>query len=39
MRVKASEEGAYDPIAPGEKSSSLHAFHRVHDKDKLNKAS
>ncbi|XP_031404656.1 diacylglycerol kinase 5-like [Punica granatum] len=36
MRMKTPEQGSYDPIAPGEKISSLHAFKRVPDADKLN---
>ncbi|XP_057972395.1 diacylglycerol kinase 1-like [Malania oleifera] len=36
MRMRASKEGPCDPIAPLELPHSLHAFHRVSQKDKLN---
>ncbi|KAK9209382.1 hypothetical protein WN944_001748 [Citrus x changshan-huyou] len=36
MRMKAPKEGSFDPIAPLELPHSLHAFHRVSQKDKLN---
>ncbi|KAL5736183.1 hypothetical protein ACOSP7_030658 [Xanthoceras sorbifolium] len=36
MRMRAPKEGSCDPIAPLELPHSLHAFHRVSQKDELN---
>ncbi|KAK3199245.1 hypothetical protein Dsin_022660 [Dipteronia sinensis] len=37
MRMRAPKEGSCDPIAPLELPHSLHAFHRVSQKDELNR--
>ncbi|KAK0600963.1 hypothetical protein LWI29_019982 [Acer saccharum] len=37
MRMRAPEEGSCDPIAPLDLPHSLHAFHRVSQKDELNR--